>query len=137
MKKVNPNNHDMLLPVYFRKIGEIMIVILVAALILVRSTGLAYLDKAPAFKMTTSALFIISLFFLAWSKEKEDDEQLRLFRLKAIKVTLFCCVIYFFVMSSLYTTGIYTAPQIHGMEQIIGLLLIYQLTFKLQKNVLK
>lgn len=137
MKKINPNNHDMLLPVHFRKIGEIMMYALAAAGILARVTNFAHLDKDPVFKMTLSVLFVISLFFFAWSKEKEDDEQLRLFRLKAIKVTLFCCFIYFVVMASLYTTGIYTAPQIQGMEQIIGMLLIYQVAFKLQKNVLE
>lgn len=137
MNKTIPNTTDMLLPLIFRKAGEVMTFVMAVAVILIRITWPAYMDKSPVYNMIISAMFITGLFFMAWSREKQDDEQMRLYRLKATKVSLFCCVIYFFVMASLYTTGIHTVPQIRGMEQIIGLLLIYQSVYLLQKNVFK
>ena len=137
MKNEFPNTQSMLLPDPLRVIGEALIFVLAAVFILVRLTGFAGLDKEPAFQSSLSALVVVSLFFITWSEEAEDDEQLRLYRLKATKATAFCCLLYFTLMSFLYTTGVYTAPQIQGMEQALGLILIYQLAYRLQLNVLK
>ena len=135
MKPVNPNNKDMLFPAVFRRIGEIMIAVLAVITTLARVAGLSFFDwKSPLFQVAGSTLFTIALIFIGWSRDKDDDELLSLYRLKAIKLSFFACIIYFMVIAVLNNTGIYTAPKVQGIEPVIGLLLFYYAAFQVQKK---
>ena len=135
MKPVNHNNRYMLLPTAFKKIGEIIIVLLGIEVIfqsLLKSSTVDW--RSPFIQVANSVLFIISIVFIAWSRNNDNDELDSIHRLKAIKIAFFASILYFLIMSVLYSTGTYTTPQIRGNEQVIGLLLIYLLAYKAQKN---
>ena len=135
MKRVNPNHQNLLLPAGFRKAGNVIIVCLAIGISLLRSvSSTAGLWKQPAFQVASSSLFLLALVFIVWSRDGEEDERLSLYRLNAIKVSFFACILFFLTMSVLYITAVYREPQIRGIEPVIGLMLVYQLAFKLQKN---
>ena len=135
MKPVNPNNKNMLFPAVFRKIGEIMIAVLAVITMLARVAGSSFIAwKSPFFQVAGSTLFIIALIFIGWSRDKDDDEMLSLYRLKAIKLSFFACIIYFVVIAVLNNTGLYTSPKVQGIEPVIGLLLVYYAAFQVQKK---
>ena len=135
MKPVNPNNKNMLFPAVFRKIGEIMIAVLAAITMLARVAGSSFIAwKSPLFQVAGSTLFIIALIFIGWSRDKDDDEMLSLYRLKAIKLSFFACIIYFVVIAVLNNTGLYTSPKVQGIEPVIGLLFVYYAAFQVQKK---
>ena len=134
MQTSNANYRRLLLPPVFRSIGDIMILLLILDSIVLKAIGLGAFSKTPAFQLIDSLLLVTALVFIGWSRPGDENEMYSLFRLRAIKFSFICCILYFLVMAGLFITGIYTGPQIQGMEQVLGLLLVYQLAFWVQKK---
>lgn len=134
MQTSNANYRRLLLPPVFRSIGDIMILLLILDSIVLKAIGLGVLTQTPAFQLIDSLLLVVALVFIGWSRPGDENEMYSLFRLRAIKFSFICCILYFLVMAGLFITGIYTGPQIQGMEQVLGMLLVYQLAFWIQKK---
>ena len=135
MKSVNNSNRYLLLPPVFRKIGYSIIVVLAIAITAMRMIAPRLLSwNGPVIQLGESLLFILALVFVAWARDEKDDDLIIFYRLKAICIAFLACLLYFLIMPSLYVTGVYTGAQIRGIEPVLGMLLIYQLAFKIQKK---
>lgn len=81
------------LPNYFKKIGiGILVLFFIPSLIIKLLDVSFYTENWIFFRELTTSVFIIGLFFIAWSKEKNENNDIQLLRYKALAVSFFFAV---------------------------------------------
>ncbi len=141
MKQQNPNDRFFLLPFYFKKIIYTVIVIGALGLTILKMTGyklfgignIAEPGRTNSIKLVSSIILALAFVCLAWTAEKNENEMVSLQRLKAIRASFIACLLYIITMSFVVLFGGNAAPFV-GLEPIIGMLLVYQIAFKFQKQ---
>jgi hypothetical protein len=91
-----------LLPVYFKKIGIVVIVLSYLPLIIVKAFDIELIkSQKELFKTLTLNILILGLVFIAWSRDKMEDEMTMSIRLSAMAWTFLWAVLLVVVKSSL------------------------------------
>jgi succinate dehydrogenase/fumarate reductase cytochrome b subunit len=141
-KKVNPKNYKMkenLLPNYFKKIGLITGLIFFILLFLVHF----YPEQNPfsinqlKIEWIIKDLILMSLLFIAFSKEKDETDKILGLRFHKLKESvLFGGIMIFYDSISVF--GYNENDQLKsGFEIIVMILLFYIITFHLKKKRLR
>ena len=132
MKQKFPKNiHNQPLlsfPIDFKKIGQSLFVIGALIILLFRFTNFQL--QSSQVKTIAAGLLILGLLSVTFSKEKVNDEQVNLMKLKAIKVVFFASIF----IAAIYGLGINPIPQFNGLEIVISMFIVYQVSFHYQKK---
>jgi hypothetical protein len=124
-----------LLPNHFKKVGlAIMLLAFVPAVIV----KVANISIAPAhkeiFRLLTMNAFILGLLFIAWSKDKVEDEMTVAIRLKAMGLSFMWAVLYVIVKP--FVDMLFNDPvvDLKSQELVLSMLLGYLLLYYIQKK---
>lgn len=80
-----------LLPAYFKKIGIVIVLITIVPVIVFKALNIEFIQaQKKTFEQFMVIPFILGLFFVAWAKDKFEDEMSLLLRLKAIGFSFIC-----------------------------------------------
>ena len=134
MKCKNKDEMVVLLPAYFKKIGLAVIVLSLVPVIIIKSMHIEW----TAFKMQLLRIFIfdaliLGLFFIAWSKDKTEDELTFLIRLKAAARTFTFAVFFVIGRSVVDLTVKNPIGNLTGQDVIIMMFSVYLVVYYYQK----
>ncbi|MFY0481612.1 hypothetical protein ACI6PS_03325 [Flavobacterium sp. PLA-1-15] len=124
-----------LFPNYFKKIGLGMILITIGTVLTVKFLPIEVAEgQREIYKVVLSDLFILGLFFIAWSRDKFEDEMTLQIRLKAVGFT-FMTSVFYLVLRPFADIIIGDAPnKMTAIELMIFMLSMYIIFYKLQKR---
>lgn len=124
-----------LFPNHFKKIGLGMILITIATVLTVKFLPIEVAEgQREIYKVVLSDLFILGLFFIAWSRDKFEDEMTLQIRLKAVGFT-FMTSVFYLVLRPFADIIIGDAPnKMTAIELMIFMLSMYIIFYKLQKR---
>lgn len=123
-----------LLPKYFKKVGLLLIILLFvcAGVIKYANTEIVHLPK-ELFRLFSFNVFILGLLFVAWSKDKVEDEMTVSMRLKAMAWTFNWAVLYVIVKPLVDLLFNDPIQDITGQQVVVSMLLVYLIMYYLQK----
>ncbi len=144
MNRMNPNDRFYMLPSGYKKIGYLIILVYALGLALIKITGNmpwfeSIINKplnGVTLKGMSTVVFIVAFICITWSREKRDDEMMSLLRFKAIRFTFLWYLVYFIFMAIAFIAGKETGPMMSGPQLMMGMLLVYQFSFLMQKTAL-
>ena len=123
-----------LLPVYFKKIGLVIMILAFVSPIIVKSMNVELLvNQKELFRVLTLNAFILGLLFVAWSKDKVEDEMTVFIRLKAMSWTFTWAVLY--VIITPFVDFLFKDPigVLTGQQVVMSMLFVYLIMYYLQK----
>lgn len=123
------------LPNYFKKIGiGILILFFVPSLIIKLLDVSLFTQNRVFFRELTTSVFILGLFFIAWSKEKIENNEIELLRYKAFALAFFIAVlsVLFAPLTDLLFGGSEGGSK--STSVILQMLMIYLLIFYITKK---
>ena len=123
-----------LLPQYFKKIGILVMILSFATAVIVKSRYADLLQsQKDLFRVFTLNAFILGLFFIAWSKDKIEDEMIIAIRYKAMAWTFSFVVIY--VIVSPIVDLFFNGPEriLSSQQVVMSMLFSYLIMYYLQK----
>ena len=98
MESKRNKNEVALLPKHFKKIGLIVMILAFVPAVVVKSMNVEMVQsQKELFRIFTLNAFILGLLFVAWSKDKVEDEMTVAIRLKAMAWTFGWAVLYVIV----------------------------------------
>jgi hypothetical protein len=119
---------------HFKKMG---IGIILIALLTGLSIKLWHIEMMPTqkafFKAFTMNGFILGLLFVAFAKEKIEDEMIAQMRLKAMSQTFIWAVLYVIIRPFMDLVFRDPVQDLKGQELVLAMLLGYLLNFHIQK----
>ena len=127
------NNTAAFFPNYFKKIGLGIILLAVA----VGSKLLSYEfagEEKNFYKVITFNVLILGLFFVAWARDKFEDEMTMQIRMKAIVFTIMTTVFYMILRPIIDLLLQDPVTEMSAQELMIFILLMYIIFYKLQKR---
>ena len=134
MKCKNKDEMVVLLPAYFKKIGLAVIILSLVPVIIIKSMHIEWTAfKMQLFRVFIFDAFILGLFFIAWSKDKIEDELTFLLRLKAAAWTFAAAVFYVIERSVGDLTVKNSISNLTGQDVIIMMLSVYLVVYYYQK----
>lgn len=123
-----------LLPKLFKKIGLIVMILAFVPAVIVKSMNIEMLpSQKELFRAFTLNAFILGLLFVAWSKDKVEDEMTVAIRLKAMAWTFnfaVLCVIVKPIVDLLLKDPI---QDLTGQQVVMNMLFVYLIMHYLQK----
>jgi hypothetical protein len=128
-------NKTGLLPNYFKKIGIAVMVLAFVPALLVKALGIGVSPaQKEAFKLLTMDFIILGLLFIAWAKDKTEDEMTVALRLKAMGFAFIWAVLY--AVGKPFTDLLFadTLADLKAQELVLSMLLVYLMMFFLQKK---
>ncbi|MGE5107779.1 MAG: hypothetical protein ACM3H8_09555 [Sphingobacteriales bacterium] len=133
-KRINKNEAG-LLPNFFKKVGiAVMLLAFVPAVIVkVINIQLTPANK-ELFRLLTMNAFILGLLFVAWAKDKVEDEMIVAIRLKAMGWSFIWAVL--FVIIKPFVDMLFNDPiaDLKSQELVLSMLFVYLLMYFVQKN---
>lgn len=133
-KRINKNEAG-LLPNFFKKVGiAVMLLAFVPAVIVkVINIQLTPANK-ELFRLLTMNAFILGLLFVAWAKDKVEDEMIVAIRLKAMGWSFIWAVL--FVITKPFVDMLFNDPiaDLKSQELVLSMLFVYLLMYFVQKN---
>lgn len=81
----------------------------------------------------SSKAFILGLFFIAWSREKHEDEMMSFIRLKSLALTFFISVLYIIIGPFVDMLFKFPMFELTGQKAILNMLILYLSLFYLNK----
>lgn len=134
MENKRRRNEQGLLPVYFKKIGLVVMVLALVPAIIVKSMNVELMQaQKELLRVFTMNAFILGLLFVAWSKDKIEDEMTVAIRLKSMAWTFGWAVLY--VIISPLTDLLFKGPigDLTGQQVVMSMLFLYLIMYYLQK----
>ncbi len=134
-EKKKPRRRSGLLPNYFKLIGLGVIILAIVPALVVNTMGLALsqIQKETFLQLTMNG-FIFGLFFVAWAKDKFEDEMSLLLRLRAMGFA-FLCAIFFVILDPVFNLVLRDRiREIKSQELVTTMLFVYIIYFWLQKK---
>jgi membrane protease YdiL (CAAX protease family) len=124
-----------LLPYYFKKIGLVLIVLVIVSALIVKAMALPMLQASKAsFRTIYLNGFILGLLFIAWAEDKTENETTIALRVKSMAFA--CTWAVLFVIMKPITDQIFKNPM--EVESAQGLVLsmqfIYLIGYYLQRK---
>lgn len=92
--------------------------------------------KPDAANIVLSIVFILGLVCIAWAKEKTEDEMFQMFRTRSMMIAFVLAVLYVMIVPLIELFGGNTPRNFSGIYLVTGMLLVYLLSFNLQKRSL-
>jgi hypothetical protein len=123
-----------LLPVYFKKIGMVVIVLSFLPLIIVKAFDIELIkSQKELFKTLTLNILILGLVFIAWSRDKMEDEMTMSIRLSAMAWTFLWAVL-LVVIKPLFDFLFYGTSSVFTAQPLVIMMLFYYLFVYYQKK---
>jgi len=129
------NNTAAFFPNYFKKIGLGLVLLAIAL-----AVGLKFLaveitvGKEDFYKVLFFNILILGFFFIAWSKDKFEDEMTMQIRMKAVGFTFATAVFYIIFRPIVDLILQDPVTKMSAQELIIFMLFMYIIFYKLQKR---
>ena len=123
------------LPNYFKKIGiGLLVLFFIPALIFKLADISYYTENRIFFRELTTSVFILGLFFIAWAKEKNENNEIQLLRYKAFAVSFFFAV--FRVLLTPFIDFLFgeSVGDTKPTDVILNMLMIYLFIFYITKK---
>ena len=134
MESKRSKKEPILLPVYFKKIGlAVMIFAFIPAIVVKAMSVEMVQSQKELFRVITLNAFILGLLFVAWSKDKVEDEMTVFIRLKAMAWTFTWAVLY--VIIAPFIDLLFKGPiaNLTGQQVVMSMLFVYLIMYYLQK----
>jgi hypothetical protein len=134
MENLSNKKTALLLPSQFKKIGfAIMILAFVPALVLKLMNSELLQTQKELFKIFTLNAVIVGLFFVAWSRDRIEDEMTVAIRLRAVAWTFAWAVAY--VVFKPVIDILFKDPLagLSGQQLVLSMLVVYSITYYIQK----
>lgn len=134
MERKRRKNQPVLFPVYFKKIGLVVMILAIVPAIVIKSINVEMTQtQKELFRVFTLNAFILGLSFVACSKDKVEDEMTVHIRLKAISLTFSLSVLY--IIISPFIDLLFKNPISNQNDQqvIMSMLFLYLIMYYLQK----
>ena len=129
------NNTAAFFPNHFKKIGLGFILFSIALPLAARFLDFEVDETYKEFyKIFFFNLLILGLFFIAWSKDKFEDEMTMQIRLKAIGFTIMTAVFYMIIRPIVDLILQDPVARMTAQELMMFILFMYILFYKLQKR---
>jgi hypothetical protein len=126
-----------LFPNYFKKIGIALMLLGFIPAGIISQVDLALVKVIPkdVVKLITIDLFLLGLLFVAWAKDKVEDEMTMLMRLKAIEWTFMYAIIYVIIEPIFYKLLDTDAIEnINTKGLVVMMLMVYLIQYYIQKR---
>jgi len=123
------------LPNYFKKIGiGILVLFFIPSLIIKLLDVSFFTQNRIFFRELTTSVFILGLFFIVWSKEKIENNDIQLLRFKAFAVSFFFAV--FRVLLTPFIDFLFgdSVGDTKPTDVILNMLMIYLFIFYITKK---
>ena len=135
MSSHSKKNKTGLLPHYFKRIGIVVMILAFVPAISFKAMGLELMQAQKAlFKLMTMNGFILGLLFMAWAKDKVEDEMTIALRLKSMGFAFLWAVL--FVVLKPLTDLLFKSSSAESTAQglVVSMLLVYLFLYSLQKK---
>jgi len=135
MNTKKTKNEAKLLPNYFKAIGIVIMLLAFVPIVvvIVMKIGIAQAQK-ETFKILTMDFFILGLLFVAWAKDKTEDEMTVYVRLKSMAFTFSWVVLYVIVKSLIDLIFKISIGDLSSQQLIITMLFVYLTMFFFKKK---
>ena len=135
MSSHSKKNKTGLLPHYFKRIGIVVMILAFVPAISFKAMGLELTQaQKTLFKLMTMNGFILGLLFMAWAKDKVEDEMTIALRLKSMGFAFLWAVL--FVVLKPLTDLLFKSSSAESTAQglVVSMLLVYFFLYSLQKK---
>jgi len=123
-----------LLPLYFKKIGLLVMILAFIPAIIVKSMNVELVQtQKEIFRDFTFNSFILGLLFVAWSRDKVEDEMTVSIRLKAMSWTFIWAVLYVIITPFIAFLFKDLNVRLTGQQVVMSMLFVYLTMYYLQK----
>ncbi len=125
-----------LIPHYFRKIGLIITIAAIIIPVIVKLMGINIIhSKKEILKLISIDLFMLGLFFVAFSRDKVEDELTIIIRLRAMSATFCFGIVFAIIYPTTYLVFGDPIEYIEGNKLIIIMLFNYLINYySLKRN---
>jgi hypothetical protein len=135
MESKRNKNEVALLPKHFKKIGLIVMILAFVPAVVVKSMNVEMVQsQKELFRIFTLNAFILGLLFVAWSKDKVEDEMTVAIRLKAMAWTFGWAVLYVIVKPIVDLLFKDPIQDLTGQQVVMSMLFVYLIMYYLQKS---
>jgi hypothetical protein len=136
MEKLKKQSGIGLLPNYFKRVGIIVMLLALVPAVFVKSLNI---EISPAskeiFRLLTMNAFILGLLFIAWAKDKFENEMAVAFRLKAMAATFIWAVLYVIIKPFIDMFFNEPVADLKSQELVLSMLFVYMLMYYAQKKI--
>lgn len=134
MESKRSQKEVVLLPKYFKKIGLIVMIFAFVPILVYRSSDIEMLPSQKELLMIfVLNAFILGLLFVAWSKDKIEDEMTFAIRMKSMAWTFSWAVFYVIVKPFIDLFFEDPIQDLTGQEVVMSMLFVYLIMYYLQK----
>jgi hypothetical protein len=134
MESKRNKNEAVLLPKYFKKIGLVVMILAFVPAVVVKSMNIEMVQsQKELFRVFTLNAFILGLLFVAWSKDKVEDEMTVAIRLKAMAWTFSWAVLYVIVKPIVDLLFKDPIQDLTGQQVVMSMLFVYLIMYYIQK----
>jgi hypothetical protein len=115
-----------LLPVYFKKIGFVVIILAFVPAITVKSMNFELMQsQKELLRILTFNAFLLGLLFVVWSKDRVEDEMTFSIRLKAMSWTFAWVVLYVIISPFIDLLFKYPIGTLTGQQVVMSMLFVW------------
>lgn len=131
--KIN-KKEAVLLPKYFKEIGIVVIILAFVPAVVVKSMNIEMVQsQKELFRIFTLNAFLLGLLFVAWSKDKIEDEMTVAIRLKAMAWTFSWAVLYVIIKPIIDLLFKDPIQDLTGQQVVMSMMFVYLIMYYLQK----
>jgi hypothetical protein len=126
-----------LLPNYFKKAGIAVMLLAFATLVIVKTVNVTLSPVSKeVFKLITMNTFILGLLFIAWAREKFEDELTIAIRQKSMIMGFIWGVLYVIIRPFMDMLVKGPIGEVKGQELVLSMLLVYLLMYFVQRKAI-
>jgi hypothetical protein len=134
-KKPKSKDEAGLLPHYFKKVGiTVMLLAFVAAVVVKTLNIQVTAGNKEVFRLLIMNGFILGLLFVAWAKDKIEDEMTVAIRLKAMGWSFIWAVLFVIIKPFVHILFKDPVSDLKSQELVLSMLLVYMLMYYAQKK---
>jgi hypothetical protein len=124
-----------LLPNYFNKIGIMVMVLAFVPAIIARAVNIPLTPTSKeVFRLLSMNAFILGLLFIAWARDKVEDELTIAIRQKSMVMAFLLTVLYVIIKPFIDMLVKSPIADLKGQELVFNMLLVYLSLYFLQKK---
>ena len=124
-----------LLPNYYKKIGVVMIVVIIVTAISIKLSNIEIVQsQRDLYKLISKTIFTLGLFFIAMAKDKIEDELTSNLRLKAMASTFSFAVVVVLIYPFIDLVFNDPIEGLSGLQVVDMMLVFYMVMYYLLKG---
>jgi len=135
MEKRKNRNEIGLLPNVFKKVGIAVMLLAFVPAVIAKAVNIPLTGaNKELFRLLTMNAFILGLLFIAWAKDKVEDELTFAIRLKAMGWSFIWAIL--FVIIKPFVNMLFNDPvaDMKSQELVLSMLFVYLLMYYMQKK---